>query len=54
MIDNENDPICCPKCGSKNLAVDLVNWSAKSLDDPQNITQLTEHQCLDCAVSFWM
>jgi NAD-dependent SIR2 family protein deacetylase len=49
-------PKCCPKCGGTNLAYHLVTWFAHSLDDQDlhNTAELAEHQCHDCAISFWM
>jgi ribosomal protein L32 len=49
-------PKCCPKCGGTELVTHITEWFAHSLE-PQDIMNsgiLYEHQCENCAISFWM
>lgn len=49
-------PKHCPMCGSTNLHHNLNDWFAHSLEphDLENTAILTETQCEDCAIAFWM
>jgi len=46
---------CCPYCGTKNPNT-AVEWFAHSLDpqDVLNACVLTEYQCPQCCLSFWL
>lgn len=48
-------PVCCPFCGGAAITTYMVMWDARSLEpqDPDNTGVLDEHQCHDCAKSFW-
>lgn len=45
----------CPFCGSTDLLLNMVEWESRSLEpaDKDNTCTLQEHQCQDCAKSFW-
>lgn len=47
--------VCCPRCASTNVRVSVAEWHARSEDvmDRNNTANLEEHQCSDCAYSFW-
>jgi hypothetical protein len=47
----------CPKCGKKAGVVNMrLTWFAHSLEeqDLHNTVVLTEHQCKNCTISFWI
>ena len=45
----------CPFCGGTELMLNMVEWEARSLEptDKGNTCTLQEHQCQNCAKSFW-
>lgn len=47
-------PRYCPACCSRDLVLCVATWPAFSEQDPGNKARLDEHQCRDCALSFWM
>ena len=55
MADEMIEVQACPFCGGFNIYRNMVEWEAHSLDttDPHNTAILGEHQCADCARSFW-
>ncbi len=52
----DREPKMCPRCGSKDLQHNLNEWFAHSLErmDLHNTAILTETQCMDCTLAFWM
>ena len=49
---NKSNPQTCPFCAGDNTLTYMVEWAAVSSEDKlRNI--LYEHQCKDCAHSFW-
>lgn len=43
----------CPGCSSSNILEYVAEWEATSVDDPDNVATLDEHQCKDCDFTFW-
>jgi hypothetical protein len=54
----DRTPVCCPKCGGREIGFEIEEWFAHSLDsnDLHNTAELTEHHCRNegCGVSFWL
>lgn len=50
------EPKYCPRCGGQKLRTCVTDWNAQSNDpsDRGNYATIDEHQCEDCANSFWM
>lgn len=48
-------PTVCVGCGGSNLRTFMAEWFAHPMNasDLHNTAELAEHQCQDCAISFW-
>ena len=53
--DEERQPICCPMCGSEDISCDVGDSSVLAIlhTDDEPAEPLREHQCHECAYSFW-
>lgn len=52
-MSEKDTPQACPFCGSHELATSLEEWPAYCETDKKNTAKLDEHQCRNCARSFW-